>query len=85
MVDGDVCVVAKAEGEFAGECGVKLDAVQASATRCEQAGDGSVAGTDFYDCALGNIAERIRDAHAGVFVDEEVLAEFGFLRHKYRG
>jgi hypothetical protein len=77
----DVGIVAKAEGEFAGERGVELNAVQASAAWGKQTRDGSVAGTDLDDRAVGDIAERVGDADAGILVNEEILAEFGFLCH----
>ena len=76
-----VRIIAEAEGEFAGECWVELDAVQPSTAGCQQSRYRAVAGADFNDCALGHIAERACDAQARIFVDEEVLAELGFLRH----
>ena len=72
-MDGDVGVVAKAEGEFAGEGGVELDAVKAAAAGGEEVGDGSVAGADLYDGAVGDVAEGFGDAAAGGFVGEKVL------------
>ena len=81
LMDRDVCIVAKAEGQLAGKRGIELNAMQPSAARCEQTGDGSVAGADFNDCALRDIADSIRDAQTCVFVYEEVLAELGFLCH----
>ena len=80
VVDGDVRGVAEAEGEFAGEGGVELDAMKAGATWREKFGDGAMAGADFGDGALGDVTERVGDAQAGGFVDEKVLTEFGFAR-----
>ncbi len=74
VVDGDVGVVAEAEGELAGEGGVELDAVEVGAAGGQKVGDCSVAGADFDDGAGGCVAEGVGDAGAGVFVDEEVLA-----------
>jgi hypothetical protein len=74
VVNGDVRIVAEAEGQLAGEGRVELDAVQACAAGSEEVGDGSVAGADFDDGALAYIAEGFGDAEAGVLVDEEVLS-----------
>ena len=77
-MNGDVRVVAEAEGEFAREGRVELDAVEMGAARCEQGGDGAVAGADLDDGALAEIAQRAGDTKRGGFVDEEVLAELRF-------
>jgi hypothetical protein len=74
VVDGDVGLVAEAEGELAGEGGVELDAVEVLAARREQAGDCAVPGADLDDGALADVTESIGDAEARVLVDEEVLA-----------
>ena len=52
------------------------------ARRCEDVGDGAVAGADLDDGAFADVAESVCDGVAGVVVDEKVLSEFGFLLHR---
>lgn len=78
LVDGDVGLVAEAEGELAGECRVELDGDEAVGAGGEDLGDGAVAGADLDDGAVGEVAEGVDDGVAGAVIGEEVLAEFGF-------
>ena len=79
VVDGDARIVAEFEAELFGEGRVELDAVKMRGACGEDRGDGAVAGADLDDGARGDVAECVGDAVAGGFVDEEVLAELGFL------
>jgi hypothetical protein len=51
--------------------------------RSELAGDGALAGADFDDGLLGDVAERGDDAADGSLVAQEILAELRLLRHYF--
>ena len=72
--------------ELRSEVAVEFDGDEAVGTGVEQPSDGSAAGSDFDNGAMGEVAEGVDDSGLRRGADEKVLAEFGsFLaaRHLY--
>ena len=63
--DLDVGVFAEAEGQFGGERVVELDGNETLRAGSQNFGDGAVAGTDFDDGAITQVAERIGRCDGG--------------------
>ncbi len=78
LEDFDVGLGGETFAEARGEFAVELDGDEASGAGSEQICDGGLAGADFDDGAMGEIAECVDDGMAGRGAGEEVLAELGF-------
>jgi hypothetical protein len=77
--DGDVGLSGEIGVEIGGEGRVEFDGDDALGAAGEDVRDGSAAGADFDDGAVGDIAERVGDGGLSGRTDEKVLAEFGSI------
>jgi hypothetical protein len=74
--DGDVGLRGEVRPEVRGEGRVEFDGDEALGAAGEDVRDGSAAGADFDDGAVGDIAECVGDGGLSGRTDEKVLAEF---------
>jgi molecular chaperone DnaK (HSP70) len=79
--DLDVRLVAKLKAQFSRERSVDLDCDQASAAAREDRRNRPVTRADLNHGAFAEAAESIDNCVPGSIVDQEILSEFGLVRH----